>query len=289
MRGVHAQAEEPQLERQAPEILRIATTLAALAFAAQAACAPATIDADGPDFVESSEVVGKGRFQFEADVVAERDRRSPARITTLGTPTLLRFGVTDTVELRVETEGAQRVIDHNGTGTTAGGSGDTAFGVKWHTQDRDRATNNPAVSWILHFETPSGTGQFEGHGVTPSLRSVITWELPHDLALGFMPGIRYGSTPDGKRFASAIGGLVLNKQWTETLRTFVKIPRSRSRAPQMAASLCRGTPVRRTCFQRIGRSACARVWQRTKIHPATRCCLNWQGGFSRWLSLRRWP
>ena len=222
MRGVHAQAEEPQLERQAPEILRIATTLAALAFAAQAACAPATIDTDGPDFVESSEVVGKGRFQFEADVVAERDRRSPARITTLGTPTLLRFGVTDTVELRVETEGAQRVIDHNGTGTTAGGSGDTAFGVKWHTQDRDRATNTPAVSWILHFETPSGTGQFEGHGVTPSLRSVITWELPHDLALGFMPGIRYGSTPDGKRFASAISGLVLNKQWTETLRTFVE-------------------------------------------------------------------
>ncbi len=179
--------------------------------------------------MESSEVVGKGHFQFEADVVAQRDRRSPARITALGTPTLLRFGVTDTVELRVETEGAQRVIDHNGSGATAGGRGDTAFGVKWHAQDRDRATNTPAVSWILHLETPSGTGQFTGHGVTPSLRSVITWELPHDLALGFMPGIRYGFTPDGKRYASAIGGLVLNKQWTDKLRTFIE-----NSAPQIA-------------------------------------------------------
>jgi hypothetical protein len=199
--------------------------LAALAFAAEAACAPVTIDTDGPDFVESSEVVGKGRFQFETDVVAERDRRDSTRLTTLSTPTLFRFGVTDTVELRVETEGAIRVMDataNGGAPGTVNGRGDTAFGVKWHTQDRDRATNTPAVSWILHFETPSGTGQFKGDGVTPSLRSVITWELPHDLALGFMPGIRYGSTPDGKRVASAISGLVLNKHWTETLRTFIE-------------------------------------------------------------------
>mgnify|MGYP003353933713 FL=1 len=52
--------------------------------------APAVIDTDGPDFVESSEVVGKGRFQFESDVMAERDRRNPAPITSLsaGSPPL---------------------------------------------------------------------------------------------------------------------------------------------------------------------------------------------------------
>ncbi len=197
--------------------------------AAEAACASATIDTDGPDFVESSEVVGKGRAQFEADAVADRDTRGAARITTLSAPVLLRFGVTDTVELRVETEGAQRVIDHNGAGATIDGTGNTALGVKWHAQDRDPATHTPAVSWILHFETPSGTGQFRGRGVAPSLRSVITWELPHDLALGFMPGIRFGSTPTGRRSASAISGLVLNKQWTDRLRTFVEIS-----APQIA-------------------------------------------------------
>lgn len=206
--------------------------VAILAFATDVFCAPAVIDTDGPDFVESSEVVGKGRFQFETDVVTERDHRNPAHITTLSTPTLLRFGVSETLELRIETEGAQRVIDHNaagGAGETHSGMGNTALGLKWHSQDRDGATNTPAVSWILHFEAPSGTGPFKGHGVAPSLRSVITWELPHELALGFMPGVRYGSTSDGHRFASLISGLVLNKQWTEKFRTFIE-----NAAPQIA-------------------------------------------------------
>lgn len=193
--------------------------------AARVACAAGVIDTDGPDFVESSEVVGKGRFQFETDVVAERNRQNSGRTTALSTPTLLRFGVTDSVELRVETEGVMRVIDRNaagGAGTTVGGMGDTAFGVKWHTQDRDAVSYTPAVSWILHFETPSGTGQFKGHGVAPSLRSVITWELPHDLALGIMPGVRYGATDGGHRYTSGVLGVVLNKQWTDTLRTFIE-------------------------------------------------------------------
>jgi len=205
--------------------VRIAATCLAAWITLNTARAAAPIDTDGPDFVESSEVVGKGRFQFEADFVAERDRRNSMQLTTLSTPTLLRFGVTDTVELRVETEGRIRVTNDNaasGAGSTVTGTGDTALGVKWHAQDRDKLTNTPAVAWILNFKVPTGSKEFEGSDITPSLRSVITWELPHDLALGFMPGVKYGAAPDGHRFASGIVGLVLNKQWTETFRTFVE-------------------------------------------------------------------
>ena len=205
--------------------LRIAVLLLAAFIAVDAARAAKPIDADGPDFVESSEVVGKGRFQFEADVVSERDRRNSAHVTTTSTPTLLRFGVADTMELRIETEGWMRVADDNAGGgvrSTVTGSGNTALGGKWHSQDRDSSTNTPAVSWILHFEVPTGSSEFRGRGITPSLRSVITWDLPHDLALGLMPGVKYGTAPDGHRFVSGIVGLVLNKQWTQTLRTFVE-------------------------------------------------------------------
>jgi outer membrane putative beta-barrel porin/alpha-amylase len=82
------------------------------------------------------------------------------------------------------------------------------------------------VSWILHFDTPSGSDPFKGNGIRPSLRSVITWELPHDLALGLMPGIKYDTGDDGHRFTSAIFGAVLNKRVNDRFRAFVEMSAS---------------------------------------------------------------
>lgn len=194
------------------------------------------IDTDGPDFVESSEVVGNARFQYEAELTQERDRRIPSSRTTTATPTLLKYGITDTVELRVQTEGYIRVADERAgvSDSPRTGLGDTALGLKWHSQDRDASTGKPAISWILHFDTPSGTNGFEGQGIRPSLRSVVTWDLPHDLSLGVMPGIKYDG--EGRRFTSAIFGTVLNKRISDKFRAFVELS-----APQLARSQNGGT------------------------------------------------
>jgi Putative MetA-pathway of phenol degradation len=202
-----------------------AVSILAAAFCAQAKAAD-TIDTDGPDFVESSESVGAGRFQFESDVVSERDRRRG--IDRISTPTLLRGGVTESIEVRVETEGRIRTHDD----ARPGGSwstGDTAVGLKWHSQDRDPSTGRPSVSWILHFDTPSGTEDVRGHGIRPSLRSVITWELAADWSLGLMPGIKRDSTEDGQRYNAASLGAVLGRRLSERLRVFVE-----SATPQIA-------------------------------------------------------
>lgn len=183
---------------------------------ASSAFAADPIDTDGPDFVESSEVVGKGRAQFEADLL-----RSGA---TTSTPTLLRYGVADTLELRLETE------------SLAPERGDLALGVKWHSQDRDPAAGIPAVSWLLHFETPTGEDGSRGHGIRPSLRSVLTWDLAYDLGLGVMPGIKLDATPEGHHFASGIFGATLSKRWTARFRTFVE-----AAAPQIASGRDGGT------------------------------------------------
>jgi len=134
-------------------------------------------------------VVGKGRAQFEANL--ERSGRDGA---------LLRFGVADVLELRLETEGRRRVEN------------DLALGIKWHSQDRDPAADIPAVSWILHFDTPTGA----------SLRTVATWDLPYELALGLMPGVKLDAAPDGHRFAAGSFAAALNRRWSESLRTFVE-------------------------------------------------------------------
>lgn len=195
------------------------------------------IDTDGPDFVESSEVVGSARFQYEAELTQERDRRIPSSRTTTATPTLLKYGITDAVELRVQTEGAIRVADESGASDSPRtGFGDTALGLKWHSLDRDASTGKPAISWILHFDIPSGTDGFERRGIRPSLRSVVTWDLPHDFSLGVMPGIKYDTDGEGRRFTSGIFGTVLNKRISDKFRAFVELS-----APQLARNQNGGT------------------------------------------------
>ena len=83
------------------------TCLASLALLAplSAIAADDGIVTDRPDFVESSNVVGRGRFQIETSVLAERDKSDGVRARTYSMPTLLRYGVGDVLELRVETDG----------------------------------------------------------------------------------------------------------------------------------------------------------------------------------------
>lgn len=163
-----------------------------------AAQAP-TIATDRPDFVESSQTVGRGRFQFETSV--SRDA------TTWGSPTLLRYGISERVELRFETDGVQRT-------RYATGMADAALGVKWHVRQ--------GVGVLVHADLPSGSPLFRGRGVRPSLRGVAEWELPADFSLGMMPGVIYDEDDAGRRFVTGLFGVTLGHAWTESFRTFVE-------------------------------------------------------------------
>jgi Putative MetA-pathway of phenol degradation len=177
------------------------------------------IDTDGPDFLESSEVVPVGHFQYEIDMESVHDRRSDPHTATFFTPTLLKYGAADNIEVRVAPEGYIRQDGQSGWG-------DTALGIKWHTQDRDALQGKAAVSWILHLDTPSGSSQFGGNGIRPSLRSVISWDLPDEMVFGLMPGIKYDTRQDTHRFTSVIFGAGLSKRLDDKLRAFVELAAS---------------------------------------------------------------
>lgn len=187
------------------------------------ACALEAIDTDGPDFVDSSEVVGNGRFLIEQDAVTEREGRNAEPSRTVSTPTLLRYGVGETVELRLQADTYIRKTGVNrGLGSGVEGYGDLGVGLKWHTHDRREAENRPAVSWILQLDTPSGSKDFRGHGTRPSLRSVITWDLPQQISLALMPGLTGDSRADGHRYTSGMFGINFGKRFTERFRMFVE-------------------------------------------------------------------
>lgn len=148
-----------------------------------------------------------------------RNRRSVPSGATISTPMLLKYGAADNIEVRIAPEGFVRQDGKSGLG-------DIAFGIKWHSQDRDTVLGKAAVSWILHVDTPSGSNQFQGNGIRPSLRTVMTWDLPYDLALGVMPGIKSDTRVDTHRFTSASFGTVLNKRINHRFRAFVELSAS---------------------------------------------------------------
>lgn len=181
-----------------------------------------SIATDRPDFVESSEVVGKGRVQLETSFA--RERSGPAYTTS--TPTLLRVGVSDTIELRLEGDGR---VHQRSDGANARGYADASIGVKWHVADASGQA--PSLGILLHADLPSGSASLRGRGVRPSLRVAAEWELPADMSVGVMPGLSYETDDSGRRFANGIFGVVLGKELTPRWRAFVELS-----SPQIASA-----------------------------------------------------
>jgi hypothetical protein len=153
---------------------------------------------DRPDFVEASEVVGPHRVQIEAGLDFDREDAAGVRKRGRSTPMLLRIGLGDRFELRVETDGALRQEQRDpatGLRTRETGIADTALGVKWHRQDGDEGTGRPSTAWLLHVELPTGDREFRGPGWRPSLRYVAEWDLPDDVSIGVMPGVLLDQRP----------------------------------------------------------------------------------------------
>lgn len=182
------------------------------------------IATDRPDFVESSDVVGKGRLQIETSLAFERDRQGGVRTRLAGTPTLLRIGVAETWELRLETEGRLRLdTETAGLKVRERGWSDLSAGVKWHQRDGDEEAGTPGLAWLVHLDVDSGSGPFRGQGVRPSVRMVAEWELPGGWSVGVMPGLYRDRDERGQHFVGAILAGVVGKSFTAKLRGFLEV------------------------------------------------------------------
>lgn len=214
----------------------------ALALASAAGLARADdepIATDRPDFVESSDVVGKGRLQLETSVAFERDRQGSVKTRLASTPTLLRIGIAEAWELRFETDGRLRLkTEDAGVTVRENGWSDLAVGVKWHQRDGDEEAGTPGLGWLFHVDVDSGSGAFRGQGLRPSLRFVAEWEFAGGWTAGVMPGLYRDRDADGQRFVGGILAGVVGKSLTDRLRGFVEIS-----GQQLAASRHGGSVV----------------------------------------------
>lgn len=205
-------------------VMLAAASTSSLAYA-QEATKSEPIATDRPDFVESGQVVGRGRFQFETGLSFDRNKQDGVKVNGMNTPALFRLGVADTWELRLETDGFMRArTEAPGVlSTTQNGFGDLSLGTKWQMQDSDEATGRPAIAWLLHADLETGSSAFKGQGVRPSLRMVAEWELPGDVSVGIMPGIVLEKNAEGKRYNMGILAITASRPLAEGWRGFIEL------------------------------------------------------------------
>lgn len=202
--------------------------LSALTFSSPGWAAPGDdpLVSDRPGLVESSTVVGRGRVQVEVGYAMARDKSGGVDADLATTPTLLRFGLGDAWELRIETDGYARLeTDDRTTGSRERTSGmsDVSLGVKWHLQDGGDSWKQPALGLLASLDFDTGSAAFRGAGTRPALSLVAEWELPHDWSLGVMPGVLWDENEDGDRYAAGVLGFTLGQRWTPRLSTFLEV------------------------------------------------------------------
>ena len=189
---------------------------------------------DRPDQTESTAIVPIGRTQIELGVgLAQEDVDGFDLEISGGPATLVRIGLTDSIELRLGWEGwIEEEIDFGPESVSADGFGDAEVGTKIGLREGDGVS--PAVAVIVATSVPVGEEGFSSERFDPSARLTVSHDFASGVGLGWNIGIESGSEPsdDGGRttLTTAIytlaAGFPASDRWGVFVEAFGDVPLS---------------------------------------------------------------
>lgn len=181
------------------------------------------ISTDRPGTTESSTVVAPGRFQVEWGYAQARESKDAPRSRTHTTPLLLRIGLTERMELRVETDGPTREKTWGPDGAvTSKGTSDLALGLKWRMAPSSDSDDAPSTAWLFHVDAPTGSSPFREQGLRPSARYVAEWEWGA-WSLSAMPGLYISHNDNNQRYMGGMFAASLSRKVNDRTHAFVEI------------------------------------------------------------------
>jgi hypothetical protein len=170
---------------------------------------------DRPDITDSTDIVGRRRWQVESGLVFGGDRQDGVSLYELAAPLpMVRVGVSDRVEFRLSAEGvlSERLSDA-GTRTRSTGRSDVQAGMKWKLFARRCFV--VALEPVLSL--PSGGAGFSSGSYDPTLKVIVDRPLARGFSLSTNVVVS-SSTDEGRRFTpvtiSASLAHALARGWT---------------------------------------------------------------------------
>jgi hypothetical protein len=144
------------------------------------------LDPDRPDVSSGTRTVGARRVQLETGVLLERTRLAGEPTERrIAAETLLRIGVTERLDLRVDAEpivalrGVEDAID----------VGDFRVGAKWRFFEASETTAWPRLALLPSVKLPTAPTPIGSGKADYALLLAASFELPADLALDATAGL----------------------------------------------------------------------------------------------------
>jgi hypothetical protein len=177
---------------------------------------------DRPGIADGSSVVGAGRFQVESGLQREWRSDGDARERLTYVPTLLRFGIDDHWEGRIEGNafGWQKQSDPlNGVSHSAGAM-PVSVGVKYNFLASDDS-GKPGVGAIVRVFPHSGSETFGTHRLTGDVRLVADFALTPTLSLNPNIGVAREEDVEGRQYNTGLLAATLGYAASRQLNVFV--------------------------------------------------------------------
>jgi hypothetical protein len=165
---------------------------------------------DRPGLLFSSLTVGRGVVMTEWGIPAVTVNAAAgvdARLTSLFG--LVRYGVTDSIELRLDSPlYNQSRVSVGGRTATDHGVGDLEVGAKWHLLDNHGA--QPSFALIPSVIVPTGGSGFTADHPIYQLNAMAEWNLASGWGIGALAGYLNGSS-GGDRYGQGTFGVSLGR------------------------------------------------------------------------------
>ena len=184
------------------------------------------INPDRPGIADGSNVIGAKRVQIETGLQEEFRRDGHSREHTIFIPALIRVGIDNDWEVRIEGNTFTRVVTFDPTDVASQSSGfaPVSLGIKYHIYDF-KGGHQASLGTIVRVFPAWGSEDFRTHHVTGDVRLALDWDFSQRLKLSLNPNVGVGRYEDdqGRMFTSGLLAVTLNYLPTKKLNPFIDV------------------------------------------------------------------
>ncbi|UII21309.1 transporter [Fulvivirga ligni] len=175
-----------------------------------------TIITDRPDQTEASQLTPKGWVQIETGFLIENDKSDGIKTREIVyNTTLLKYGISDRIELRIIQEFLGSEINGD---QVASGAGPLAIGARFALAEEDGIC--PQIAFIGHINYRTGDQDYRPDQVAPDFRFTFAHTLSETFSLGYNLGAEWNGYD---AVATGIYTLSLAASLSDKLGAFVEV------------------------------------------------------------------